>query len=167
MPPRQRIGLGRLGATPSQAYWSRPCEWGLRTEPEFPLEFIVDGTPASLQAKRPETRNEWKARVKAASSGTLPEGHWASKGRIAVTLFYFPASEMEGDLDNIVKLVLDALDGPIYMSDSQVERIVVQKFEPGYVLPFSAPSLRLSEALNRVKPVLYIRVSDDPFEDLA
>jgi crossover junction endodeoxyribonuclease RusA len=132
----------------------------------FPIEFVVDGTPVSSQAKRPESRNEWKDRVKAASRTTLPEGHWASEDRIAVTLFYFPAGPGQGDVDNIVKLVLDALCKHIYMDDAQVERVLVQKFEPGNVFPFSSPSRGLETALSRAKPVLYVRLSNDPFEDL-
>jgi hypothetical protein len=132
----------------------------------FPIEFVVDGTPVSSQAKSPEARKEWKDRVKAASRTTLPEGHWASKDRIAVTLFYFPAEPRQGDVDNIVKLVLDALCKHVYIDDAQVERVVVQKFEPGNVFPFSSPSSGLEMALRRAKPVLYVRLSNDPFEDL-
>jgi hypothetical protein len=132
----------------------------------FPIEFVVDGTPVSLGAPRAKTRNEWKERVKAASRTALPEGHWASKGRIAVTLFYFPAEPGGGDVDNIVKLVLDALCKHIYIDDSQVERVLVQKFEPGNIFRFSSPSSGLEMALRRTKPVLYVRLSNDPFEDL-
>jgi Holliday junction resolvase RusA-like endonuclease len=135
-------------------------------ELQFPIEFIVEGTPVSFQARRPESRNEWKARVKAASSTALPHGHRPWESGIAVTMFYFPNETMQGDVDNIVKLVLDALCRHIYVDDSQVERIVVQKFEPGNVFGFASPSPMLEEALNRQQPVLYVRVSDDPFEDL-
>ena len=74
---------------------------------------------------------------------------------------------MQGDLDNIIKLVLDALARHIYVDDSQVERIVVQKFEPGNVFAFAAPSATLDEAMKCPKPVLYVRVSTDPTEDLS
>ena len=134
-------------------------------EPDFPIEFLVEGTPVSLQAARAESRAEWKERVRAASRKVLSEGHWATTGRIATTLFYFPDGPMEGDVDNIVKLILDALGRHIYMDDSQVERIVAQRFEPGNVFVFSAPTPTLA-ALAGPKPVLYVRVSDDPFEDL-
>jgi crossover junction endodeoxyribonuclease RusA len=136
-------------------------------EPEFPLEFLVEGTPVSHQAKRPESRANWRARVKEASRAVLPEGHWATRGRIAATLFYFPAAAAPGDIDNIVKPILDALGRHIYIDDSQIERIVVQKFEPGNVFPFSSPSPTLENALNGAKPILYVRLSGDPFEDLS
>ena len=133
----------------------------------FPIEFVVDGAPVSSQAKNPRSRIAWKDRVKAASKAVLPEGHWASSDRIAVTLFYFPAGPVQGDVDNIVKLVLDALGRNIYAEDAQVERVVVQKFEPENTFRFRAPSRGLEAALNGAKPALYVRLSDDPFEDLT
>lgn len=67
----------------------------------------------------------------------------------------------------MVKLTLDALSPHIYLDDSQIERVVVQKFEPGNVFPFSNPSATLLDAITGVKPVLYVRISDAPFEDLT
>ena len=74
---------------------------------------------------------------------------------------------MQGDIDNIVKPVLDALERHIYIDDRQVQRVLVQKFEPGSVFSFTRPSPILGNALEQSKPALYIRLSDDPFEDLV
>jgi crossover junction endodeoxyribonuclease RusA len=133
----------------------------MTVEIEFPLEFIVEGTAVSLQAKRRESIDQWKSRIKEASRTVLPEEHFATASP------HFPADEMQGDLDNIVKPILDALNRHIYMNDQQIQRILVQKFEPGAVFAFSSPSPVLQDALNRPKPVLYISLSNDPFEDLA
>ena len=133
---------------------------------EFPIEFLVHGTPVSWQSKTSRSKDEWKEMVRSASSAVLPEHHFASDGRIAVTLYYLPDEPMQGDIDNVCKLVLDALSRHVFMDDRQVERLVIQKFEPGIVLPFSAPSDTLLDALTGVVPVLYVRISDDPFEDL-
>lgn len=81
----------------------------MSVEIEFPVEFLVAGTPVSLQAKRRESIDQWKTRVIDASRSILPEGHFATKNPVAATLFYFPAAEMAGDIDNIEKPVLDAL----------------------------------------------------------
>ena len=85
---------------------------------------------------------------------------------MSVTLYYLPDEEMEGDIDNIVKPVLDALCKHIYLDDHQVERVLVQKFEPGNVFSFGQPTSVFSSALIAEKPVLYVRVSNAPFEDL-
>ena len=121
----------------------------------------------SLQAKRAEAKEAWKARVKEASYASLPDGHFSTDGPIAVTLFYFPDGEMQGDVDNIVKPVLDALCRHIYTDDRQVERVWVQKFEPGRLFQFRQPSQILSEALSGEKPLLYVRLGDDPTEGLV
>lgn len=133
---------------------------------EFPIEFTVLGTPVSFQAARAVSKEQWKARVKAASSMALQGPHFASGDRMAVTLYYLPEARMQGDVDNIVKLVLDALCRHIYLDDAQVERVVVQKFEPGNVFNFNNPSAGMVAAISGPKPALYVRVSNDPFEDL-
>lgn len=135
-------------------------------EIEFPIEFLVHGTPVSSQAKNANSREDWKNRVKAASMAIVPRPHFASEKRMAVTLYYLPQSPMPGDIDNIVKLVLDALCAHIYLDDAQVERVLVQKFEPGNVFSFSNPSTTVVDAITGPKPVLYVRVSNDPFEEL-
>ena len=136
-------------------------------EIEFPIEFLVIGTPVSIQAKNADSRNEWKSRVLNAAQEAVPQPHFSTDSRLAATLYYFPDGEIEGDIDNIVGLTLDALHPHIYMDDRLIDRVVVQKFEPGHIFPFAAPSSALVAALTREKPLLYIRISDDPFEDLT
>ncbi len=89
----------------------------MSVEIKFPLEFLVSGTPVSAQAKRRASVDAWKARIRRASHAALPEGHFSSDGPISVTLFYFPNAEMAGDIDNIVKPVLDALSRYVYVDD--------------------------------------------------
>src|SRR5215204_6788390 len=86
-----------------------------------------------------------KARIAAAAKAELQEGYWATTDPVAVTIFYFPSANMQGDINNIVKLILDSLIHVIYMSDQQVERLLVQKFEPGRLSRFSNPSPCRSE----------------------
>lgn len=139
----------------------------MSVEIQFPLEFIVRGTPVSLQAARTKSKDAWKQRVKEASYEALPDGHFSTEAQISVTLFYFSATEMQGDVDNIVKPILDALSQHIYNDDRQVERVWVQKFEPGRIFQFSRPSEVLSDALSGEKPLLFIRLGDNPAEGLA
>jgi crossover junction endodeoxyribonuclease RusA len=136
-------------------------------EIEFPIEFLVLGTPVSAQSRNPVSRDGWKARVLAAAESVVLQPHFASQKRLAVTLYYFPDGPHQVDVDNIVKLTLDALLPHIYLDDSQIERVVVQKFDPGNVFRFSDPSATLLDAIVGTKPVLYVRLSDRPFEDLT
>ena len=127
----------------------------------------MDGVPLSFQSARASSKVRWKEKVRAASRTALPEGHFAYTSQLAATLFYFPAGSMQGDIDNIVKLVLDALVQHIYLDDAQIDRVVVQKFEPGRLFRFAEPSRHLTEAVLAPKPLLYVKLSNDPFEDLT
>jgi crossover junction endodeoxyribonuclease RusA len=131
-------------------------------EPEFPVEFIIYGTPVSHQRKRAKARAEWKDLVATAARAAMPEMGFVTDRRLAVTLYYFPDAPMAGDVDNVVKLTLDGMVGVIYADDSQIERIVVQKFEPDRLVTFTNPSETLTRCALGEKPVLYINVSDDP-----
>ena len=135
-------------------------------EIEFPVEFLVEGTPMSLQAKERRSIERWKRQIIEASRVALPEAHFAAAVPLAITIFYFPADEMEGDLDNIVKPILDALEKHIYMNDRQIRRILVQIFEEEDPSDFGAEAPILKEILlNKPRPILYIRLSDDPYKD--
>ena len=122
--------------------------------------------PFPFKPRTPTREMPGRTGVKTASRNVIPQPHFASDQRIAVTLYYLPNEPMAGDVDNIVKLVLDGLSAHIYVDDAQVERVVVQKFEPGNLFSFSNPSPAVVDAITGPKPVLYVRVSDDPFEEL-
>ena len=68
---------------------------------------------------------------------------------------------MRGDLDNIVKPILDALKQHVFVDDRQVDRILVQRLEPDVMLrPSEGASTVLKQAWNSERPLLYARVSD-------
>ena len=130
----------------------------------YPLEVVLRGTPRSLQSKSAKHRERWKARVAEAARQRQRETDelgFLDDRAIAVTIFYFPIDPMAGDIDNIVKPIIDSLKTVAYLDDRVVERVVVQKFEPDESWAFSAPSDRLAHALNSAPPVVYIRVDDD------
>jgi hypothetical protein len=132
----------------------------------FPLEFIVHGTPVSFQRKLSKPKTEWKQLVLEAAKCRLPEGSEPTEGPVAATLFYYPETEMDGDVDNIIKLTLDALCDYVYVDDEQIERVVAQKFEADRIFSFTDPSETLAACMLGAKPALYVRLSLDPHEDL-
>jgi crossover junction endodeoxyribonuclease RusA len=135
-------------------------------QPDLPFEFLVTGTAVSLGASG-GARAQWQQTVRTAAKQALPEGAWLLTDPLAVTIYVFPNARLSGDVDNRIKPILDAMGGSVYVDDEQVERIVVQKFEPGRLFPFGAPSAVLSAALEAVEPIVYIRVTNDPYEDLS
>ena len=135
-------------------------------EPEFPFEFLVFGTPLSQQASS-TSKQEWKQRIREESAKKLPEMSFCYEGHVAVTIYHFPQSVMVGDVDNIVKPILDALGAHLYKDDNQVVRVAVQKFEAGQPAIFTNPSAALTEALTGPRPVTYIEISNEPFGEVA
>ncbi|MGK6317187.1 RusA family crossover junction endodeoxyribonuclease [Neorhizobium sp. DT-125] len=71
---------------------------------------------------------------------------------------------MAGDIDNIVKLTLDAMIPVIYLDDGLIDRVLVQRFNPSAGAAFADPSDTLVEALGSEEPILYIRVDAVPEE---
>ena len=135
--------------------------------PELPIEFNVTGTPVSFQSESARAKADWKAKVLAAALGEVEGGSWAfDQTRLAVTMFYFPQAPMLGDVDNIVKLTLDALIPNIYLDDSLVDRVVVQRFDPTGRYSFVSPTDKLISAMAEDAPVLYVRISEISLEDI-
>jgi hypothetical protein len=136
--------------------------------PELPIEFNVVGTPVSCQAENTKARVEWKYKVLAAAQNVVEQGSWAyDETRLSVTMFYFPQGQMQGDLDNIVKLTLDALVPNIYLDDCLIDRVLVQRFSSDDDFSFASPSGTLAAAVALDEPVLYIRIAEVPSEELG
>lgn len=134
-------------------------------EPDLPFEFVVPGTPVSLGAS-PRSRTVWQEKIRAAARAVLPEGYWLLTRSLSVTVFVFPNAPLQGDIDNRLKPILDAMSLRIYADDSQVERLLIQKFEPGRAFTPSTPSaiMQLAARLGESEPVVYIRVDEDYIE---
>ena len=136
--------------------------------PELPLEFNVVGTPLSLQSENRKAREEWKATVLKAALDVIGEGRWAfDETRLAVTIFYFPQSPFTGDLDNRVKLILDALVPNVYLDDELIDRIVIQRFDPIGSFTFRSPSDTLIAAMALEEPVVYMKIAEVSLEDVT
>jgi crossover junction endodeoxyribonuclease RusA len=129
----------------------------------FPLEFFLAATPRSLGASS-KSRELWKANVAEVAKrrrDETTEFAWLDDRPLALEIYYFPAAPMEGDVDNIVKPIMDALIGTVYPDDGVIERVLVQKFEPDIDWSIQEPSGVLLAALDTEAPVVYIRVDDD------
>lgn len=129
----------------------------------FPLEVVIEATPISAQGSS-SSRDAWKQLVAEGTRRRLSEltdWYWLEPQPLSVTIFYFPDAPMEGDIDNIVKPILDAMKTIVYHDDDVVERVLVQRFEPGLAWSFGTLAEKLAVAVDRMPPVVYIRVDSD------
>jgi crossover junction endodeoxyribonuclease RusA len=76
-----------------------------------------------------------------------------------VTIFFFSDTEIGRDLDNVIKPILDALSGCVYIDDRQVEKLIIQRFEYGRLLILRDPSETLAEVREMDGPRIYIKVA--------
>jgi crossover junction endodeoxyribonuclease RusA len=129
----------------------------------YPLEFFVAETPLSQQASRKSVQR-WKRTVTEAAQQRVRETDelgFLDRRPLGLVIYYFPSAPIIGDIDNIVKPIMDALIHVAYMDDRDVERVIVQKFEPLVEWVFTDPSYQLAAALDIPAPVVYVRVDDD------
>jgi crossover junction endodeoxyribonuclease RusA len=129
----------------------------------YPLEFYVAATPRSLQASS-TSKKRWSGTIAEAARERIRatnELGFLYPQPLSVSIYYFPIAPMVGDVDNIVKPILDAMVHVAYLNDKHIERVIIQKFEPMVDWEFGGPSAQLTAALDTPPPVVYVRVDDD------
>jgi crossover junction endodeoxyribonuclease RusA len=127
-------------------------------EPLLPIELVIRGYPISHQTKRKGALEDWRLDVRKQARAQMDEGHFAIQRLLIATIYFFPQTKLEPDLDNAVKPVLDGLSQCVYLDDVQIERLVIQRFEPGRLIPLFDDSPRFDDAVASVEPIIYIRL---------
>ncbi|RYB02287.1 RusA family crossover junction endodeoxyribonuclease [Lichenibacterium ramalinae] len=118
----------------------------------------------SFQSKNAQAKEQWKLVVRQAAKDCIDaqrEFTWLDDRPLAAKILYFAPAPMDGDVDNIVKLILDGMLQIVYRNDRVVERVLVQKIEPGMIVEFASITDKLEEAVETEHPVVYIRIDDD------
>ena len=124
----------------------------------MPFEFVIAGPPVSQQARRRDLRERWMREVRTAARDRW-DADPPAEGSVAVTITYF-FDDVELDVDNIPKPILDALEGLVYYDDSQVSDLLCRKRDLNDAPVFGSPSRDLLEYLADSKQVLHISVAD-------
>lgn len=129
-------------------------------EPDLPIEFFLSGVPASAQGST-AGKNAWKLRVEQAAEAVIPQNMWLLEQPLGIEVLLFLNEDLQGDLDNVVKPIQDALTGVIYRDDHQIFDVHAAKYLPDRILKMENPSRKLSEALEEERPLVYIRIHED------
>lgn len=124
---------------------------------DLPLEILIPSTPVSQQGS-PRGKKAWQQKIQDDVKNMEPEGCHSHTGDVSVIIYYFSPERMQGDIDNIVKPILDAMCSRVYVDDRQVISVFVKKFEPGKLVDIIDPSDTLTRAINHDRPVVYIGV---------
>ena len=131
----------------------------------LPFEFVVDGPPVSQQARRRARVRRWTEEVRRSAAQDWPVGEFPEMGPIMLTIIYF-YDTVEIDVDNILKPILDALKGLLYMDDNQITDILCRKRNFNSNLRIENPSSMLVDRFSRGKEFLYIVVEQAPDQEV-
>lgn len=131
----------------------------------FPFEFFLQGTPVSLQTKNRASADRWKARVSTHAKQRIDEicdFYWIEERTLCLTILLFFQDPPPGDIDNLIKPIMDAMCGILYIDDRCIERVVIQRFvTTEFPMELNAPTEQLQSAVETEFPVVYIRIDDD------
>ncbi|MEH2154409.1 RusA family crossover junction endodeoxyribonuclease [Nostoc sp.] len=132
------------------------------------FEFIVNGRPVSLQARKRGKGNrlqDWKKTVRQEA-----EKYWSSEQKTAtglvmlqITYFY---DSVQLDIDNIVKPIQDAIKGLAYVDDDQVSDLLVRKRNLSGNFRIENMTSTLAEGFASGNEFLHIVVIDAPNQEV-
>ncbi len=100
----------------------------------FPVEFLILDTPRSHQSSNTKAKEHWKQKVgelAKAHLGRLRAFFFLDDRALAATIFYFPPDRMQGDVANIVKLIVDGMVTVMYPNDRYSSVSSCRSLNPG------------------------------------
>ncbi|SAK56201.1 Endodeoxyribonuclease RusA [Caballeronia temeraria] len=129
----------------------------------LPFEFTIKGPPLSAQTHNRVRLREWKDQVRRAAAARVPGGMQPVKAPVKITVTYYYSGKTP-DVDNIGKPIQDALNGLVFVDDSQCHETKSRKraLDGSYqIMGASAPLLiAFSEGVE----FLHIRVEECPHD---
>jgi crossover junction endodeoxyribonuclease RusA len=136
----------------------------MRDETRAPLdffEFVIEGPPVSVKAKKTNTRRyrKWISTLRSAARKEWPDNEPPIVDpsiTVHITNYFTLAPP---DVDNIIKPILDALETVVYTKDEQVWKVISQKVDLSLMPTIQDPSPLLAGALEKYSELLHIVVT--------
>jgi len=122
------------------------------------FSFPVIGCPVSMQSSR-DSKQQYKALVTEAARGNVDKPVEASR-KVKIEIDWFSQGFVnKPDVDNIVKLIQDALKDIVFVDDGQVESITARKHDSTSVMSFTKESLSIIEPImNGHQEYIFVRI---------
>ena len=131
----------------------------------LPIEFVVPGMPVSSQSSNSKRRMYRQAVESEATSiwqSKLPVSHFVE---VEVVFCVNRTRRNIPDIDNILKLILDALKGKVYDDDSQVSDIICRKRYFGLELGTPNASPTLITRYQNPQTFVYVRLTESTIKE--
>jgi crossover junction endodeoxyribonuclease RusA len=128
--------------------------------PFAPFEFHVEGPPVSFQTKNRSNLQAWKQMVSNAAAHAWNNRQPPTAESLKFTITYDAVAT--GDVDNIIKPIQDALNGLIYVDDSQITDVSCRKRQSNLPFVFHQISDTLLDGLTLYDEFLHIVIEAAP-----
>ncbi len=104
------------------------------TTPTRSVAFTIEGEPRSKQRPRVARGRAYTPKETVEAEAIVAEAYWAAsehlfEERVVVSIDFFNGNRRRRDIDNMVKLILDALNGVAFVDDVQVVGLEAHKFQ--------------------------------------
>lgn len=123
------------------------------------VDFVVVGQPRTPNSG---SKQAWKDRVAAAATAEWTSGRPPLAAEIAVTIVFFFEGETNIDIDNIVKPILDALEGVVIEDDRHVSQVIARKTDQSSVGDILNPPKMLTQYLRQMAQFVYVAIKGPP-----
>ena len=121
------------------------------------IEFCVSGQPVSAQTRRLQALQTWMRRVSDAGHVRWPGGQTPLEGDLVARITFYSDRRI-GDVDNLAKPILDALQAIVYADDRQVSDVLANRRDINARFRIRHISLPLAEAFSKGEQFVHIRV---------
>jgi crossover junction endodeoxyribonuclease RusA len=128
------------------------------------FEFIVEGPPVSVRAKKTNTRRyqKWIRTVRECARKEWPvDTRPTNSTSVTVTIANY-YTLVPPDVDNIIKPIMDALETVVYIRDEQVRKVISEKFDLTSLSRVVNPDAVLATGLEKYTGLLHIVVVWNP-----
>lgn len=127
----------------------------------LPFEFVIEDTPKSQQAES-FSKNKWRAKVLNEALKLWVVGDKPTTEKVQITIMHFYKFIATPDIDNILKPIIDALKGLVYVDDNQVTDIIGRKRDVLEQFSVDNASPLLRRSLTKSVEFVYVKVEIAP-----
>lgn len=124
------------------------------------FDFVVRGTPRTPQTKNSKSRKDWKERVRTAAASAWPANALPLEGELSARIVYFFSETTDLDVDNVIKPILDSLEGLVFEEDDHIFEVTARKTQKVAGLTIREAPLCLIDAL--ISMPEFVRVGHGP-----
>jgi crossover junction endodeoxyribonuclease RusA len=124
-----------------------------------PFDFVVRGTPRTPKSKSKAT---WQDVVRSAATSAWPRGRDFLQGELSAQIVHFFTDSTDLDIDNIIKPILDSLEGLVFENDRTIFEVTARRTRQASELTIKEAPLCLIEALVVEPEFVFVRVGRGP-----